>query len=145
MEVRKLKLEEYDSFYNHLLSLNFSDRHSRFSGAISDSSIKMYVSSIEKLKDEVWVIVDSDIIVGAAHIGVMDSIGEIGVSINENYRSMGFGTMLLDHCFERCKQLGLKKAMTVCASKNSSMIKLSRKMKMIIQSNFSEAFAEHVF
>lgn len=138
----RINLNEMKDYTEHLLQLSENDRYMRFAGYVSDDSILNYVS---KINHNDIVIGYRDIkckIIAASHIGIMNNIAEIGISVLEPYRGNGLSRMLWRRSVLFAKENGCKIIVAECLRMNKKMINFARAMGMNITSDGSETHGD---
>ena len=81
----------------HFLQLDAQDRHLRFGASINDSAVISYVDGIDFERDEVYAVTDdSQHILGAVHIAILEEEAELGLSVLLAARGQGVGNALFE-------------------------------------------------
>ena len=110
---------------SHLLSLNSEDQYLRFSSLVTPQRVKDYCSSINFDTDLVTGQFDGARLVGLCHVGVdavkIGLLGELGVSVDANFRGQGCGKMLVADAVRKAKDLGVNDLQIDFLAKNTRM------------------------
>lgn len=141
MLIRRLYVHERPVYAAHLKRLSAEDRRLRFAHAgMSDELIDNYVAAIA-VGDLIVAALDEDELVGAAHVALNGEMAEVGVSVDEAYRTDGIGSKLLHQAASFARNRNAGKLYTLCLSDNRSMVALARRTGMNVHFEGSEAEA----
>ena len=139
-EIREIKADESD-FLREMLyeAIYFADESERLPKSIvSEPHLSKYVENFGRKGDFTLVLVDKNELVGAAwsrlfaadekSYGFVDEeTPEISMAIKENYRSRGFGQILIAKLSERLKADGYKKV-SLSVDKRNRAVNLYQRM-----------------
>ncbi len=100
--VRSMKIDECrTTLYDHLTELSIDDRILRFCSGISNEGIAEYVNRIPPSDTIIAAVLDTKI-VGACHLAwTKPGRVELGLSVNEGFRSQGIATRLFNEGIAR--------------------------------------------
>jgi RimJ/RimL family protein N-acetyltransferase len=139
---RKLLQSERSLFAEHLKRLSKADRSFRFAHAgMSDELIDRYVAGIAA-DDLIMGCFDDERLVGAVHVAFAEDVAELGISVETEYRTRGFGAELTRRAVRWTRNRRAKRLYTLCQSNNRSMLALAHKLGMTIhhESGTAEAY-----
>ena len=140
--IRKLFKHEYPDVAKHLKRFNSDDRRLRFGCIASDSYIDDYVSGIH-YSDAVFGIHDDDLnLVGSAHVGIQNSVAELGLSVEQEHRGKGYGTLLLNKSIEHAKLMQANVFTSQCLNHNRWVLREMTKRGFHITRDYDSAIAE---
>lgn len=128
------------SLRNHLLSLSNEDRRLRFGICMSDQGITEYVSSSYYKEDSEWFAIvkpsafgaSSDEVLAAVHSSTHEDTCELGLSVSEGYRGLGYGDALFKRAVSHSKAVGANHIYMQCLSENKAIQHIARKNGMTI-------------
>lgn len=134
----KVHLIEKDAYteklIEHFSRLNAEDRRMRFGVSLGQERIEHYVKDAIKHGDHVFAIFNEEgQIVGALHMAKEyhdKHAYELGLSVNAEYRKLGYGRALFEKGVSWAKTLGAKRIYTYCLSENRAMQHLSRSQNL---------------
>jgi GNAT superfamily N-acetyltransferase len=144
MLIRRLYAHERPAYAAHLKRLSPEDRRLRFArSGVADQVIDEYVATIG-MNDLILAAFAGDELVGAAHVGLGGSLAEVGVSVDQRYRTDGIGSKLLRQATSFARNRRAEKLYTLCLSDNRSMVALARRtgMQVHYQGGEAEAFLD---
>lgn len=147
MKVKSLSALELAKYEAHLLRLSPQDRHLRFSGFVSEKSIREYIRTIRLLQDAVKVIYDDDLnVVAAIHIILFEDgkCAEIALSVEPHMRGKGLGHELFKSAVKWVRARSVERIYSMCLRDNKPMVKiaLSEGMALYHDSLETEAYLE---
>ena len=129
----------------HFLQLDAQDRHLRFGASINDSAVVSYVDGIDFVRDEVYAITDdSQQILGAVHIAILEQEAELGLSVLVAARGQGVGNALFERAVMRLRNRCVREVLVRCLYQNAAMMHLAQKYGMQIQQDGSDREARLV-
>lgn len=138
---RKFTVLDKDRIVKHLLSLKDEDRRLRFGGVVTDAFIEHYVHSSFN-DDSKWIgCEDGDEIVSACHVAVYKGVGELGCSVNKEYRDQKLAQAMFDRAILWLRTQGITAVYMHCLSENGAMKHIARKNDMTVVSDHGESDA----
>lgn len=144
--VRKLWINETDTYRDHLLRLDRESRHRRFSGAVSDEFIIHHAASANEIGVVVHGFFVDGVLRGAAELRSFGSVfareGEAAFSIEQPWQSHGVGTFLLERTLLSARNRGIKSLSMHCLSDNQRMQQLARKFEADLKFDFGSVTGE---
>lgn len=134
--VQPLWGEHQADIIEHLLSLQGEARRLRFGTQITDEAIRKYVDRI-KPADRLYGVYDDDMkLIAFCHVAMFEenrvSAGEIGLSVDDQYRDKKIGTALFRFVVRGLRARGVKILYSYCLSENKAMRKLAVNEKMCL-------------
>lgn len=141
------KLTEIQLYEAHLLRLDSASRRKRFQCATNNIGIKNYIEKV--IPDPNQVILakfsnNGNSIIGAAHIGIQNTLAELAFSVDLEHRNKGYGKLLFGKCLEIAKDMNCTAIHTECFSENLEMRALARKFGMKISLDGPDSYADAV-
>ena len=142
MAVRKLSLVDKTRIIQHLLALEGEDRRLRFGGAVSNDYITDYVTKSFEQESQ-WFGIDhiDGHLVATCHVSVHDGEGELGCSVEEEYRGEGAAQLMFDRAVTWLRVRGIANVFMHCLSENGAMKHIARKNDMVLVSEHGETDA----
>ncbi len=129
----------------HFLQLDAQDRHLRFGASINDSAVISYVDGLDFDRDEVYAITDdTQQILGAVHIAILEEEAELGLSVLVPARGQGVGDALFERAVMRLRNRCVREVLVRCLYQNAAMMHLAQKHGMQIQQDGSDREARLV-
>lgn len=126
----------------HFLALSPHDTYLRFGHARGPTSIQAYVAGIDFHRDAVFGIPDANMALsGVAHVGLLAGTAELGLSVLEDRRGLGYGTALLERAREFARARFIRTLCMHCLSENQAVIHMAVKAGMRIVRESPEADA----
>lgn len=123
----------------HFLQLDAQDRHLRFGASINDNAVVSYVDCLDFEQDEVYAITDeSQQILGAVHIAILEEEAELGLSVLVAARGQGIGNALFERAVMRLRNRCVREVLVRCLYQNAAMMHLAQKYGMQIQQDGSD-------
>lgn len=127
----------------HLKRLSKEDRYTRFFASVSDYVIDQYVMSIDMSKSAAFGIFDEDILIAFVHVSEpVDSVSELGISIDTDYRGVGLSQKLMDRVKVYCNTHNIKTLCMSCLYENKKMQNVARNAGMTVILDQEEAVAK---
>lgn len=148
--ISSLDDEDRPKIRSHLMRMNHEDRYLRFFATLSDSAIEHYAMNILDLKHGrafgIITIPDRRLI-GLAHVsrielGERRVSAEVGISIDEEYRSKGLSKRLMDRALVYCRSNGVNTIYMSCLRENKRVQAVARAAGLKVVANADEAMAE---
>lgn len=120
---------------DHLCSLEDEDRRLRFGGITTDEFIASYVKKTLSVKNSQWFgcVTDGQII-SACHAIIYNEQGELGCSVNLDYRGKGLAQAMLDRAITYFRVNSISKVYMHCLTENSTMRHIAHKNSMTVVS-----------
>lgn len=123
--IRRLWPVERRLFTEHLLRLDAEDRLLRFQGYTSDEAIDAYVESLDWFAGVVLAFFVDGEVRAAAHLswtrGRLVRTGEIGLSVEAEFRRRGVGTALLRRSMTVARNRFVSDVELLCMPENTAM------------------------
>ena len=127
----------------HLLALGETDRRLRFSYALGDAAIAKYTASIDFERDSVFGIFGrDDVLLGVVLLAALNADAkqpadskapkgaELGLSLNEQMRGHGLGTLLFQRALRRARNDGIEMLFIYTLMDNAAMLRIAHKLNM---------------
>lgn len=109
----------------HLLRLDAEDRHLRFQGYMNDEAVDAYVESLDWFGGVVIAYFVDGEVRAAAHLawtsGLFVRTGEIGLSVEAEFRRRGVGTALLRRAMTIARNRFVSDVELLCMPENTAM------------------------
>ena len=143
--VRKLWIGEAAKYREHLLRLDPQSRRSRFSGGVSDGSIRNYVDLTlgDTLVHGFFI---RGMVRGAAELRPLAASysreGEIAISVEKPWQSHGVGSALLRRTLLAARNLSFRHLHIACLADNHRTQQLARKFDAEVSFDFEGAIGE---
>jgi RimJ/RimL family protein N-acetyltransferase len=144
MNIRSLRRIELYKYADHLLRLSAHDRYLRFSGSVSDQSIRDYVKSINLMEGAVKVICDDALqVVAAVHVLTFQDghAAEIALSVEEGSRGLGYGRALFKSAVKWVKTRSIERIYSMCLRENGPMMHIASAQGMTLYHDSAETEA----
>ena len=137
--IRRLWTADMAAFRDHLLRLDASSRHDRFSGAVSDEFLIRYAENCFGSRDLVFGAFVDGRLRGAGELRSESAIwtesapfakrveAEAAFSVEEGYRRMGIGEQLFARIVRAATNHGVETIEILCQADNRPMQKLAAK------------------
>jgi GNAT superfamily N-acetyltransferase/predicted alpha/beta hydrolase family esterase len=117
---------------DHLLRLSPEDRYLRFQGKVNEAAIRAYVQRINLHRDAVRGVYIGTMLVAVCQVGVYleggDAVGEVGMSVDTEFRGTGLGRRLIDAARKVAAERGVRRLDFVFLRTNVAMLRLARAM-----------------
>lgn len=130
--IKKITGLQRPDILQHLFRLDDDGKLLRFGYVISTDNLQIYVNKINFNRDIVLGLFCNDLLVGFCHgVGYHENgiaVAEIGISIENDYRSNGCGYQMLKDAFELAKLKSIKKIYIHTLKKNKPMQKILEKL-----------------
>jgi GNAT superfamily N-acetyltransferase len=130
---RKLVPAELGLFHDHLLRLTPEDRHSRFSGYVSDEAVAAYCGTVDWFRC---------VIIGCFIDGQLRAVAELhfddprlgrrselAVTVEQDWQSQGIGTELLRRSITVCRNRAIRSIYMICLLENRRMQRIARRFE----------------
>lgn len=126
----------------HLCSLEDEDRRLRFGGNTTNEFIAKYVKKSLGVKNSQWFgCIVNNKVVSACHAAIYNVEGEIGCSVNLDYRGKGLAQAMFDRAVTYFRVNGVSKVYMHCLTENNTMRHIAKKNSMTIVSCHGESNA----
>lgn len=130
----------------HMLSLGEEDRRLRFGTRLADSGIQRYVESLDFTRDGLFGVFDQHLRLRAfCHMAVLEyegvMAGELGLSVDSDYRGHGLGSLLFARACNHARVKGIERVFIHCLLENKSMLNIALKAGMEVDSGGGECEA----
>ena len=138
-------LHELAMVKEHLCSLGPTDRHLRFGGAMSDSTIEHYVDTTWDGDNEWFGIIEDGSVIAAVHVAFENkNKAELGLSVDPQWRGKKLGQALFERAIVFLKARKVHDVYMHCLSENMVMKHIAHKNEMHMQSSYGETDADLV-
>ncbi len=131
--IRKLFAAQEPLFRDHLLRLDTASRHDRFLSAVSDGFLIEYAQRCFDSHALVLGFLQGDAVRAAGELHVseteMEKIGEVGFSVEQDFRGKGIGSAMLRRLIVSARNRGLRHLRMNCHAQNLAMQAIARKFK----------------
>jgi GNAT superfamily N-acetyltransferase len=130
----------------HMLSLGENDRRLRFGNRLGDAGIRRYVESIAYDTDGLFGVFDQHLQLRAfCHMALLEyegvQAGELGLSVDPEYRGHGIGSLLFARACNHARIQGIERVFIHCLLENNSMLNIAIKAGMEVDSGGGECEA----
>ena len=145
--IRSLSERHRRIIARHLLALNASDRYLRFGYAAQDTQIQTYVDQLNFERDEIYGIYNRKVqLIAVAHLALSgdpkcNNCAEFGVSVLEDARGKGYGSLLFDRAVTHARAEGVDLMFIHALSENTAMLKIARNAGATVERDGSESEA----
>jgi len=142
IEVQRLADGTRTALVAHFLSLPVEDRRLRFGASISAERIEAYVDQIDFGRDAVFGVFDDELaLVGVAHVGFLDDVAELGISVLPAYRGRGAGRALFARAAEHARNRFVPRVFMHCLAENAAMMHIARAsgMDIVVEAGDADA------
>lgn len=120
-----------DELVNHFLCLSKEDLRLRFGHALALPSIVAYVDDIDFDSDGVFGVLDGEVrLAGVAHVAMVRSNAEFGVSVLPAYRKRGIGSALFARAVTFARNRQVDALFVHFLAENAAMLRIARKARM---------------
>lgn len=127
---------------DHLCNLKGEDRRLRFGGYTTNDFIIKYVKGSFKHSDSQWFgCVANAKIISACHTTIDNGEGELGCSVNRDYRGQGIAQEMFDRAITYLRSKNVTKVYMHCLTENDAMRHIAKKNRMTIVSCYGESNA----
>ena len=142
MTIRRMTRANRRGLVSHFLALDAEDRRLRFGNPLSDDAVRAYVEHLDFKQGGVFAYVDScRRIIGVAHIAVIATDAEIGLSVLPRGRGDGLGTHLFERAAAFACERGVERINMHYLAENRAMQHIAVKAGMRIESHSGESDA----
>lgn len=126
-----LAADRRNDLIDHFLALPKDDLHLRFGHTLSLPSIEAYVDDMDFKGDGIFGVFDPDLrLVGVAHIALLRSAAEFGVSVAPSYRRRGLGRALFERAITFSRNHHVDSLFVHCLAENKAMLHIARSAGM---------------
>lgn len=144
--IKSLAHRHAPKILEHMLSLGEEDRRLRFGSRLGDAGIQRYVESIDFERDGLFGVFDQNLRLRAlCHMAVLEyegvMAGELGLSVDADYRGHGLGSLLFARACNYARVKGIERAFIHCLLENKSMLNIAYKAGMEVDSGGGECEA----
>lgn len=142
MLARKLSVLDKDKITSHLQTLQGDDRRLRFGAMVNDDYIANYVNkSFEQ--DSMWFGINhiDGYLVATCHAAIINDQAELGCSVDEDYRGLGYAQSMFDRAVTWLRAKGITDVCMHCLSENGAMKHIARKNDMAVITEGGESDA----
>ena len=145
--IRSLSERHRRIIARHLLALNESDRYLRFGYAAQDTQIQAYADQLNFARDEIYGIYNRKVqLIAVAHLAFSsdpkcNNCAEFGVSVLEDARGKGYGSLLFDRAVTHARAEGVDLMFIHALSENTAMLKIARNAGATVERDGSESEA----
>lgn len=143
MLARKLNHLDKENLIKHLCTLEGEDRRLRFGVLITDEAIRNYVDKSFDDDKSQWFGCDAKgKIVSACHVAIYNNEGELGCSVDKEYRGHGLAQEMFDRAVTYLRAHQITEVYMHCLTENSVMKHIARKNDMVVVSCDGETDAK---
>ena len=143
MLARKLQYLDKEKLIQHLCSLQDEDRRLRFGIMITDDAIRNYVEKSFDDNQSQWFGCSADgKIISACHAAIYNNEGELGCSVDKEYRGSGLAQEMFDRAVTYLRAHNITDVYMHCLSENQVMKHIARKNDMVVVSCDGETDAK---
>ena len=143
MIARKLNVLDIEKLVDHLCSLQGEDRRLRFGVGLTDEAIRNYVEKSFKDEKSQWFGCDSKgKIVSACHVAIYNNEGELGCSVDKEYRGHGLAQEMFDRAVIYLRRNEITEVYMHCLTENQVMKHIAKKNDMVVISCDGETDAK---
>ena len=143
MIARKLNVLDIEKLVDHLCSLQGEDRRLRFGVGLTDEAIRNYVEKSFKDEKSQWFGCDSKgKIVSACHVAIYNNEGELGCSVDKEYRGHGLAQEMFDRAVIYLRRNEITEVYMHCLTENQVMKHIAKKNDMVVVSCDGETDAK---
>ena len=140
--VQRLDKRARAALLAHFLALAPEDRRLRFGSSLSAGLIAQYVGRIDFERDAAFGVHDmSLLLVGVAHVAVVDDYAELGLSVLPGHRGRGVGSALFERGAAHAQNRSVPRLYMHCLNENAAVVHIARKFGMHIVVEAGEADA----
>ena len=133
MIARKLNVLDIEKLVDHLCSLQGEDRRLRFGVGLTDEAIRNYVEKSFKDEKSQWFGCDSKgKIVSACHVAIYNNEGELGCSVDKEYRGHGLAQEMFDRAVIYLRRNEITEVYMHCLTENQVMKHIAKKNDMVV-------------
>jgi GNAT superfamily N-acetyltransferase len=145
--IRALSPRHRERIAQHLLALEPHDRYLRFGYAAQDGHIRGYVDNLNFARDEIYGIFNRALtLIAVAHLAIAAeptclNCAEFGVSVSQDARGKGFGSLLFDRAMTHARNQGIDMLFIHALSENAAMLKIATNAGAWVERHGSESEA----
>ena len=125
----------------HLCDLKGEDRRLRFGGYTTNEFIIKYVKNAFGDNSQWFGCIANGKIVSACHASIHNKEGELGCSVNPEYRGQGLAQEMFDRAITYLRSNGVTNVYMHCLTENEVMRHIAKKNRMTIVSCYGESNA----
>jgi ribosomal protein S18 acetylase RimI-like enzyme len=128
--VRRLRRDEADEFFAHLLRLDPDARRRRFGAVVSECFLRDYANRPPKPGTVIEGAFVDGVLRGVGELRPVDDAGtaaEVAFSVEAGFRGMGLGARLMDRLLLIGSNHGVRLVTMVCMADNTAMKRLFRR------------------
>lgn len=130
--LRTLFPHELELFEQHLLRLDAEDRFLRFGARLNDAAIKAYIKRFSMFDSLNVAYLEDGVVRAAAHLafssGFPAGAGEVGLSVEPDWRLKGIGYALTLRAAMLAANRGVDQIQVFCMPDNKAMQAIARKL-----------------
>lgn len=142
MNHRKLSIFEASAFCDHVLRLDWQDRHSRFAGTLSDTAVMEYCQRFDWRYSIALGFFQRGVLRGSLELRCPPKLfperAEIALSVERPYQHQGIGSSLMRRALTIARNRGITVIDLVCLPDNHQMVGLARKFAAKLVMNYGE-------
>ena len=140
--IQPLGPADRDRIIQHLVSLDEGDRSLRFGVACDAEVLARYVAGIDFESSSVLGAAKADgSLIGVAHIALVESIAELGISVSRGQRQKGVAGALAAAALREAQRMGAHEFRFESAATNAGMRRLALQLGMRVSADGSELLA----
>ena len=143
--VQRLNEDLRAALVAHFLALPIRDRSLRFLATLAPELIKAYVDRIDFDHDAVFGVHDHRLVlVGVAHLAVVDDHAELGLSVLPAHRDRGVASALIERAVAHARNRRVPRLVMQCLSSNAPIMHIAQKfgLEIVIRAGVADAYLE---
>ena len=138
----RLGVTARNALKDHFAALPAEDLRLRFGASLTADATSAYVDRIDFNPDSVFGVYDDALaLVGVAHVAILDSTAELGVSVLPAHRRRGIGSALFARAVEYARNRSVPALWMHCMTENPAIMHMARRSGMRIAIAGGEADA----
>lgn len=138
--VRRVLVQEYPKYRQHLKALDLNSRHLRFGFVAKDDMIDTLCDKFENdPKNHILFCVENDNLefIAIGHIALGETM-ELAFSVLKEYQGQGMGDALMKRCIRYCRTQRILTGCMVCLSHNAAIRHLCVKNNIRLHTEYGD-------
>ncbi len=143
--VQRLHEHSRSELLAHFLALPSDDRRLRFGASLSAQGIELYVQGIDFDRDAVFGVHDDNLLlVGIAHLALLDDHAELGLSVLPGHRGRGVGSALFERGATHARNRSVPTLFMHCLRENAAIVRIAQRfgMRIVMEQGDADAHLE---